>query len=359
MSIIKKNELNQRGFASIVVALILVVVLSLITVGFVQLSRREQQNALNQQLATQASYAAESAINKVVSALRSGFANVNPNTNCGTSAFNETLTTDVKVTCVLINKSPVNSQYGGVAANQGKIMTFNTGSTNVDNIDFSWASGTAANNTNFLSTTATNPVATDWNKPAVMQLSITPLGTGNYSRSQMLSNTYNYFLYPGSAGVTSINTNIVLSNSKVLVKCDSLKASPDTCKLTINTSILGLLPAKEYMVHFVSLYDSSDVKVGANGTPMGGTLSQLQLQNAQAEIDVTARAQDVVKRIRVRVPINAAASSSVPDYALQANNICKRMKTSPAGSSFFNPSNGTSDNKKDACDALSDEPIVN
>ena len=110
-------------------------------------------------------------------------------------------------------------------------------------------------------------------------------------------------------------------------------------------------------MHFISLYDTSDVKISANGIPVGGTSQQLQLQNSQAEIDVTARAQDVVKRIKVRVPIDASTSGSIPDYALQANNICKRMKTSPLGSDFFNISGTKVSSADDACDALSDKPI--
>ena len=360
MSIINKKELNPRGFASIVVALILVVVLSLITVGFVQLSRREQQNALNQQLATQASYAAESTINKVVSTLNKLPSTVSSNTDCSSTAFKDAIpdSTDIKITCVLINKTPTTSQYGGVAANNGKVMKFKTDGKDVDSIDFSWGSSTIANNANFLTgIPATNPAAAGWNRPAVMQLSITPLGVNKYNRIQMLTNTYNVFLYP-SNGSGNITADILTNSSKVAAKCAAAPNTNDTCKLKITTAGT-FLAASEYVVHFISLYDTSDVKISANGTSVGGTSQQLQLQNSQAEIDVTARAQDVVKRIKVRVPINAAASSSVPDYALQANNICKRMKTSPAGSNFFNPSNGTSDNKKDACDALSDEPIVN
>src|SRR5665213_2637815 len=54
---------NQQGFASIVIALILIIVLALLTVGFAQLARREQQTALDKQKAVQANYAAESGIN--------------------------------------------------------------------------------------------------------------------------------------------------------------------------------------------------------------------------------------------------------------------------------------------------------
>src|SRR5487761_1517319 len=56
---------SQQGFASIVIAIVLVTVLALITTGFAQLSRREQQTALDKTLTNQAYYAAESGINDV------------------------------------------------------------------------------------------------------------------------------------------------------------------------------------------------------------------------------------------------------------------------------------------------------
>src|ERR1700722_1988557 len=58
-----KFQENEQGFASLVIALVIIVVIALITVGFAQLSRREQQTALDKQLANQAYYAAESGVN--------------------------------------------------------------------------------------------------------------------------------------------------------------------------------------------------------------------------------------------------------------------------------------------------------
>src|ERR1039458_10050844 len=64
---------DQSGFASIVIASVIILVLSLITVGFAQLMQREQRSALDRQLSSQAYYAAESGINDAVSAINSGF----------------------------------------------------------------------------------------------------------------------------------------------------------------------------------------------------------------------------------------------------------------------------------------------
>src|SRR5580658_8830161 len=61
----KRNKIatDEKGFASIVIALILIIVLALLTVAFAQLARREQADALDKQLAVQANYAAETGIN--------------------------------------------------------------------------------------------------------------------------------------------------------------------------------------------------------------------------------------------------------------------------------------------------------
>jgi len=54
---------NQSGMVSIMVTMILMIVMSLIVVGFAQVSRRNQRVALDRQLSTQAFYAAESGVN--------------------------------------------------------------------------------------------------------------------------------------------------------------------------------------------------------------------------------------------------------------------------------------------------------
>ena len=66
------TKLDEHGFASIVIALILIIVLALFTIGFAQLARREQQTALDSQKATQAQYAAESGINNAYKDILSG-----------------------------------------------------------------------------------------------------------------------------------------------------------------------------------------------------------------------------------------------------------------------------------------------
>ena len=65
-----QNRSDESGMASIIVTLIMSVVITLIVLGFAQVSTREQSNALQNQLSTTAYYAAESGINDVVNIIQ-------------------------------------------------------------------------------------------------------------------------------------------------------------------------------------------------------------------------------------------------------------------------------------------------
>src|SRR5262245_28445627 len=56
---------NQSGMAAIIVTLIIMIVLSLITLGFARIVNREQRQVADRQLNTQAFYAAESGVSIV------------------------------------------------------------------------------------------------------------------------------------------------------------------------------------------------------------------------------------------------------------------------------------------------------
>ena len=56
---------NQSGMASIMFAIFMAIVLCLLAVGFATLVRNDQRQTLDKTLSNQATYAAESAINKI------------------------------------------------------------------------------------------------------------------------------------------------------------------------------------------------------------------------------------------------------------------------------------------------------
>ena len=133
MKTIKIKQLtlnNQNGFAALVVALIIIIVLSLITVGFAQLMRNDQAAALSKQLSSQAYYAAESGVNDAYEAYINGF-NV-PKTNCNSTVsgqgsqylnnLNVNTTTNTGVTCLLMNPDPPNVIIGDIQNNRPVVV---------------------------------------------------------------------------------------------------------------------------------------------------------------------------------------------------------------------------------------------
>ena len=81
-----KKDIDQKGMAAILITLIMMIVISLIVLGFAQITRHDQQQALDKQLSTEAFYAAESGINDAINAIQNlNYLTSHPNgkTNCG------------------------------------------------------------------------------------------------------------------------------------------------------------------------------------------------------------------------------------------------------------------------------------
>ena len=64
------NKLNQKGMSSILFAMVFIIILSLIGVGFATLVRKDQRETLDKTLSFQAQYAAETAINRKAAELQ-------------------------------------------------------------------------------------------------------------------------------------------------------------------------------------------------------------------------------------------------------------------------------------------------
>src|SRR4051794_29381721 len=110
----KPNNLadSEQGIVAIVVSIILIIILSLITIGFANLVRREQRQALDRQLSSEAFYAAESAINDTVDALKVPNSSVISTNNCTNTDSVLDKSRGVSVPCVLVDRSLPQLEYG-------------------------------------------------------------------------------------------------------------------------------------------------------------------------------------------------------------------------------------------------------
>jgi len=336
---------NQDGFASLVIGLILVIVLSLMTVSFAVLSRHEQQSALNSQLATQAYYAAESGVNDATKLIASGnpIPNVDTGKCIGSPVTIGPATNSVGYTCVSVTLNSQDIFIQNIAPREGHSFVTATSSP-LNTLTFAWGNSLL---TNINPRTTVSPVifddGTNWTSPAVIQLSITPL-SGGYARSNLISDTYSVVLYPSQpnlvlpTAVFSASSNnqgkIVSGNCSASNRTNSGTLPTNyNCSTTINMSAAGPGP---YLIHFINEYATSNVDI--TGKDAGN--AQVTFSGSQATIDSTGKAKDVLKRIQVRVPLN---SEDEFNYAIEAQNVCKRIVTSPNNTTFISSTSSTSD----------------
>jgi Tfp pilus assembly protein PilX len=348
---------EQQGFTSLVISLTLVLVLALLVVGFGQLTRREQQDALNKQLSTQAYYAAETGINDAVADINASPAPTLPKTNCSpngtddangwhkTQANQIDKTLGVSYSCLLVNLNTPNMVYNTVNPDDDKTALFQTNDVNDNPVNLSdltihW--GSTDGHTSY-PTTATADAdkflpTGDWNSaakhyPGVIRLAITPLGDAAntnaatpLTRAQLASNTFTVFLYPTSSPSTSTSTVTYLAGNAggnvVYADCTSATAEYN-CTATI--SGLGATNSNRFLIHFLDLYDTSNISIDGDSTDSATppVTQQAYFSGAQAMIDSTGKARDVLKRLQVRIPLRESTEQS--NYTIEAQNICKRF----------------------------------
>jgi Tfp pilus assembly protein PilX len=367
---------NEQGFASIVIALVLIIVLALLTVGFAQLARREQQNALDKQLATQANYAAETGYNDAYNDIKSGAIYDNTlsggttdasATHCMTSsptqpggndplpaaALTATPTINnnsgVKYTCLLVTINTPNLEISGMEQGTGKHATFGT-NDNLSTITIKWGSADGHNGAYPSSySTVKFPSLANWKSgangyPPVIGFSLTP--TNSLDEDTLVSKTSNAYLYPSSASSGNIDAGSLASQAQVIDgNCSGTGAYP--CHVTLTG-----LGNQAYVMHVLDYYDTSNILITAT-TPSGAATF-----TGEPIIDVTGKAQDVLKRLQYRVFTNggnegANDNAVLPNGALEAQNLCKRIKAAPptadfpAGSTYDPPAGGLGCNLSD------------
>jgi len=337
---------KESGFAAIVIAITLVIVMSLLTVGFAQLMRNEQNQVTNRQLSNQAYYASESGVNDAAAALQNGY--LKHKTTCGPDATNApgakylkdnnvdtTLPPAGAATqwsCLLVDPAPDSLQYGsidtvtptiftarGVAADEVTPVTLTSATIawqdpDPTNVNFRPV-GTPSGSGDF------DP-ATSWNAIGMLRVTITPLTTP-LTRDNLINDTFTVYLYPSKGGLNSIE--YVASSPKqgpvVSGNCSPTitPSTPRYCSVTIKK-----LPNQPLLFSLQSIYSKTNAYITANN----GTA---RFAGAQALVDSTGRSEDVLKRIQVRIPFKS--QYEYPGFGLESiGGICKQTSLIPDAS---------------------------
>lgn len=319
---------NQQGLVSIIVTMIIMIVLSLIVVSFATLMRREQRQALDRQLNAQAFYAAESGVNDAVAYLKANPAAPGKFDCSGDiPGYSSNLGGNVSYSCVLINPAPKILEFTNINTDKSEVVTVIPSSA-IQDLNISWESASSPDfaGCSDASAALAPEFTTSWpaNCAGILRIDLVSIVPGDtFDRDEINGKAMTVFLYPiigsSSSPVSYSSARGFLNQGKVVgVECDGTPTprAPRQCKAVIN----GLTAGEEYYLRIKSIYKGSSVTI--TGTD-GPTLKPLV--GAQAVVDVTGKANDVLKRIKVHVPASRL-DSTFPEYPIHSlGSICKRL----------------------------------
>ncbi len=317
---LKQIDNDERGMISIITTMVIMSLLTLIALGFANLATREQRQALDQQLNTQAFYAAESGVNEAIKNPGSFNSNdCNPG-NVGSD--------NVSYSCVLVNDRLPTIDFSDLDVN-GSVIVPITPTSALDELVFSWEN-TSPGSTYMNSCDHRLLSASDWgDNTGILRVLLAPGGFSN--RQQLIDGTQTLFMYPNES-TANCNNN---SNSFTVPAADDFTkkgafvdgncSDPSTGYYKCNASLFIPIAANAtYYLRLKPIYKHLNVKV--SGKHAG---SQVFFTGAQREIDSTGKVADVLRRVQVRVPIWKKGFSEI-DYATETTQtMCKRLFVVP------------------------------
>ncbi|MGB4759314.1 MAG: pilus assembly PilX N-terminal domain-containing protein [Candidatus Saccharimonadales bacterium] len=340
---------DQRGMAAILITMVVMTVIMLIVLGFATISRREQRQTLDNQLQSQAFYAAESGVNdakEIASTLlATGVDASKPQCDMGggaNPAYSALRTSlgnaadNVRYSCVIVDPDPIEINNSAVVDGSSWVAPLATDGT-PPNFTIMWrpkaASGSPAPACNIAAGGSGTYLPANGASARACQypvLRVDLIDAGNLTSDVSAQNRklHTYYFQPSTSvgGTPTTNYNppggasLIGRVTQTRAGCDGGGAYGE-CRVQINP---GTGFTTNMAMRVTSLYGASDVTIRAGGLP---------IKNSQLLVDVTGRAQDVLRRVQVRIPI--ANNSLIPSYAIQSGGaVCKRYAVDAA--SFTN-----------------------
>lgn len=315
---------------AIVTTMVLMVVISLIVLGFATISRRNQRESLDRQLSTQAFYAAESGVNdarKIIQDALNAGQTVRDKTDCtgtGTAGFYSGLNPvidaahNVSYSCLTVDPAPKTLRYSDIGTTSTVVPLDSFDGTAISNLKLDWQSkATSGNPTTSCPTSVVNiftPAASWGCGYGVLRFDLVPTAGNTLNVDNLNASTMTTFAVPFSSGGTNsiayapAPTN---TNNRVGIRCTN-----SGCSLTITG-----LTQNSYHLRVSSIYKDAALQI----TATSATGNQLRIAGSQAVIDSTGKAQDVLRRIQVNLPYRETSENQLSDYAIEMQgSLCKR-----------------------------------
>lgn len=331
---------NEEGLVSFLIVSVIIALLALVTVGFSRIMGREVRQALDRELTAQAYYSAESGINDARAYLAAGGTG-SPGCAPPTSPFfvnSGDISGDgiAKYSCVVLDATPKELIYNLKA---GESAIFKLKIPSMANLYLSWE--------NLAYPGAPRPLGIPWvlpredlldvNDTGLLRVGLYPTPPGNApvsnANDDLTARSRNYFMYPnaaagapGSVAYSSVPAN----GSFVRGNCHTPRTLPPTGYQSTprycNSVITNLQGSNDsYYVRLTAVYAPLSISVQATN---GGGIPQT-IPNVEGVIDVTGTGNDVLRRLRVRVPLQniSCSNSNWCGFGIQSmETVCKLFR---------------------------------
>jgi len=329
---------NQKGMISITVTVILMLVVTITVLSFATVIRHQQRQALDNQLSSQAFYAAESGVNDAKKAVATYMAAhpglTPPNKTCAADDTNYPsltsgivdATNHVSYSCVMITSAPDSLKYDLSPSGGDKVFPLQVQNGSLTSLTLSWTADSSATApvSSCSGSSATLPTAGAWSCPfGIIRIDLVPIVSGQLTRTNLMKNQFTAFIAPTTSGSPSVSYTAAQNNLYGGAANQGVRPNA-TCGSTCTIKITGLdaIPSGEYYARVGVLYRPTTLTISA-ASSVDTTAS---LINAQLMVDSTGKAQDVLRRIQVRVP--QVQNTIHSDYAIQStDDLCKNFHT--------------------------------
>lgn len=337
------KENKQNGFVSIVICMTIMIILTMVTIGFARVMGREQRQALDRQLSSQAFYAAESGVNDVSRILKTN-PSLENTLSCTTSGANDGANAQissvgpVRVPCVQVDPTVTTLRFDPIATDPSRAEVIPLEGINgagvvtpINRLRIVWTEATNTGSADFYSGVVAprwtaNTIASDWNTDTgVMKMTLIRFNT-NDSRDAILQNQAIAYLYPTDQGsVTYDYATAAGTAAQGAVWGGSCTNA--SCQVDIrNIPAYDITSAGNSGLRLVlsSIYRNNNVSI----TAQDSSGNPLQMVGVQAIIDSTGRVGDTVRRIQVNK--NLTGNYIYSAGAIQAQNgVCKKLYVQP------------------------------
>ena len=365
----KKLHHNQSGLMSFIVVIMIMVILTLIVLSFARIIRREQRQAVDRQLNTQAFYAAETAVNDTLDVLSNAPATspllaTDYTTDCGqfiaAAGLDSDLGNGVSYSCLLVDTSPPQLRYSSVPPTQSIAMPIRpaNAANPITSVEIAWEDTNPLDvNTNLAGCPTVGQLLSSWPgtcELGMLRIELVPFN-GATSRWALTNIRSIAFVQPrlsGGSASYSFNESSSLDHDNFPgerqgiirgANCVPISGTRRRCVITItgienaDSATWGATNGivNGYM-RIRSLYRTHAVTIRAFSAA-----GQVDLRGAQAEVDATGRVSDVLKRVKINAPL-IRDEEQFPEFGLQtARSQCKRYElipnTSTVNVSWYNP----------------------